>query len=90
MHNFDKRHHQHQQQPQHSFDFVKLPSFSGTNDTLLDENQLKVAFYNEEQDHSPSYLKFFLLIFAKDKAQAQEGQSPQKPKVHPMKGKAKY
>jgi len=53
-----------------------------------------VAFYNEEQDYSPSYLKFFLLIFAKDKAQAQaqaqEGQSPQKPKVHPMKGKAKY
>jgi len=57
-----------------------------------DENQLKVAFYNEEQDHSPSYLKFYLLIFAKDKAQAQaqEGQSPQKPKVHPMKGKVKY
>ena len=24
-----------------------------------DENQLKVAFYNEEQDHSPSHLKFF-------------------------------
>jgi len=38
---------------------------------LSDENQLKVAFYNEEQDHSPSHLKFFLLIFAKDKAQAQ-------------------
>ena len=53
-----------------------------------------MAFYNEEQDHSPSYLKFYLLILAKDKAQAQaqaqEGQSPQKPKVHPMKGKAKY
>ena len=57
---------------------------------LFDENQLKVAFYNEEQDHSPSHLKFFLLIFAKDKAQAQEGQSPQKPKDHPMKGKAKF
>ena len=55
-----------------------------------DENQLKVAFYNEEQDHSPSHLKFFLLIFAKDKAQAQEGQSPAKPKDHPMKGKAKF
>ena len=61
-----------------------------------DENQLKVAFYNEEQDHSPSHLKFFLLIFSKDKAQAQaqaqaqEGQSPQKPKDHPMKGKAKF
>ena len=60
--------------------------------TPLDENQLKVAFYNEEQDHSPSHLKFFLLIFAKDKAQAQaqEGQTPQKPKDHPMKGKAKF
>ena len=58
----------------------------------IDENQLKVAFYNEEQDHLPSHLKFFLLIFAKDKAQAQaqEGQSPQKPKDHPMKGKAKF
>ena len=58
----------------------------------LDENQLKVAFYNEEQDHSPSHLKFFLLIFAKDKAQAQaqESQSPQKPKDHLMKGKAKF
>ena len=57
-----------------------------------DENKLNVAFYNEEQDHSPSHLKFFLLIFAKDKAQAQaqEGQSPQKLKDHPMKGKAKF
>ena len=35
VHNFDKRHHQHQQQPQHSFDFVKLPSFSGSNDPNL-------------------------------------------------------
>ena len=61
-------------------------------DIATDENQLKVAFYNEEQDHSPSHLKFFLFIFAKDKAQAQaqEGQSPQKPKDHPMKGKAKF
>jgi len=35
VHNFDKRHHQHQQQSQHSFDFVKLPSFSGSNDPTL-------------------------------------------------------
>jgi len=35
VHNFDKRHHQHQQQPQHSFDFVKLSSFSGSNDPTL-------------------------------------------------------
>jgi len=35
VHNFDKRHHQHQQQPQHSFNFVKLPSFSGSNDPTL-------------------------------------------------------
>ena len=33
VHNLDKRHHQHQ--PQHSFDFVRLPSFSGSNDPTL-------------------------------------------------------
>ena len=31
--NFDARHHQHQ--PQHSFAFVKLPGFSGSNDPSL-------------------------------------------------------
>ena len=31
--NFDARHHQHQ--PQYCFDFVKLPSFSGSNDPSL-------------------------------------------------------
>jgi len=35
VHNFSNRHHQHQQQPQHSFNFVKLPSFSGNNDPTL-------------------------------------------------------
>ena len=35
MHNFANRHHQHQQQPQHSFNFVKLDSFSGYNDPTL-------------------------------------------------------
>ena len=35
VHNFDKRHHQHQQKPQHSFDFLKLPSFGGSNDPTL-------------------------------------------------------
>ena len=35
VHNFDKWHHHHQQQPQHSFDFVKLPSFSGSNNLTL-------------------------------------------------------
>jgi len=35
LHNFAKRHHQHQSQQQHSFNFVKLPSFSGSNDPSL-------------------------------------------------------
>ncbi|XP_068486553.1 uncharacterized protein [Phaseolus vulgaris] len=35
VHTFAKRHHQHHHQPQHSFDFVKLPSFSGFNDPTL-------------------------------------------------------
>jgi len=35
VHNFDKWHHQYKQQPRHSFDFVKLPSFSGSNDPTL-------------------------------------------------------
>ena len=43
MHNFANRHHQHQQQPQHSFNFVKLPSFNGYNDpTLYLECEAKV------------------------------------------------
>ena len=32
LHTFAKWHHQHQPQPPHSFDFVKLPSFSASND----------------------------------------------------------
>ena len=35
VHTFAKRHHQHKQQPKHSFDFLKLPSFSGSNDPTL-------------------------------------------------------
>ena len=35
LHTFAKRHHQHQPQPSHSFAFVKLPSFSGSNDLSL-------------------------------------------------------
>ena len=35
VHTFAKRHHQHHHQAQHSFDFVKLPSFSGSNDPTL-------------------------------------------------------
>ena len=35
LHNFAKRHHQHQPQQQHSFNFVKLPSFHGSNDPSL-------------------------------------------------------
>jgi len=40
---FAKRHHQHHHQQQHSFDFVKLPSFSWSNDpTLYVEWEAKV------------------------------------------------
>jgi len=35
LHTFAKQHHQHQPQQQHSFNFVKLPSFSGSNDPSL-------------------------------------------------------
>jgi len=30
-----------------------------------DENQIKEAFINEGRGHSPSQLKFFLLVFSK-------------------------
>ena len=32
---FPKKHHHHQPQQQHSFNFVKLPSFHGSNDPSL-------------------------------------------------------
>jgi len=35
VHNFEERHHQRQHQPNNSFHFVKLPSFSGENDPNL-------------------------------------------------------
>jgi len=31
----------------------------------FDENQIKEAFINEGRGHSPSHLKFFLLVFSK-------------------------
>ena len=34
-------------------------------ETHHDENQIKEAFINEGRGHSPSHLKFFLLIFSK-------------------------
>jgi len=42
VHTFAKRNHQHHHQPQHSFDFVKLPSFSGSNDPTLYLEKLKL------------------------------------------------
>jgi len=30
-----------------------------------DENQIKEAFINEGRGHSPTHLKFFLLVFSK-------------------------
>jgi len=31
----------------------------------VDENKIKEAFINEGRGHSPSHLKFFLLVFSK-------------------------
>jgi len=63
-----------------------------------DENQKDVV--NRKNVQGPNHLKFFLLVFSKDEAQAQEGPSPRRPKpkkaqaqeaqVHPMRGKAKH
>jgi len=33
--------------------------------TYLDENQVKEDFINEGRGHSPSHLKFFVLLFSK-------------------------
>jgi len=67
LNNFDKRHHQHQPQPQHSFDFVKLPSFSGSYDPTLYleweakvEHVLKVYKISEDQKVRLASLVFLL------------------------------
>jgi len=67
VHNFDKRHHQHQ--PQHSFDFVKSPSFSGSNDpTLYLEWEAKVEHlfnvYKVTEDQKVRLASLFLLDYA--------------------------
>jgi len=67
VHNFDKRHHQHQ--PQHSFDFVKLPSFSGSNDpTLYLEWEAKVEHlinvYKVTEDQKVRLVSLVFLDYA--------------------------
>jgi len=47
-----------------------------------DEN--KKDAINRRNGQEPKYLKFFLLVFSKDEAQAQEGQT------QPMRSKAKH
>ena len=37
----------------------------GTLCKVVDENQIKETFINEGRGHSPSHLKFFLLVFSK-------------------------
>jgi len=66
VHNFDKRHHQHQ--PQHSFDFVKLPSFNGSNDpTLYLEWEAKVEHlfnvYKVTEDQKVRLASLFFLHY---------------------------
>jgi len=68
-----------------SFSGYQNPKLLKRSGTHSDENQIKEAFNNEGQGHSPSHLKFFLLIFAKVEAQAQEGQAKPKPKAQVQK-----
>jgi len=48
-----------------------------------DENKKDVV--NRKNGQGPNYLKFFLLVFSKDEAQAQ---SPRRPKPKPKKAQA--
>jgi len=65
VHNFNKRHHQHQQQLQHSFNFVKLPSFSGHNDpTLYLEWEAKVEkLFNVYKVTKDQKVRLTFLVF---------------------------
>ncbi|XP_068466340.1 uncharacterized protein [Phaseolus vulgaris] len=65
VHTFAKRHHQHHHQPQHSFDFVKLPSFSGSNDpTLYLECEAKVEhLFNVYKVTEDQKLRLASLVF---------------------------
>jgi len=66
VHTFVKRHHQHHHhQPQHSFDFVKLPSFSGSNDpTLSSEWEAKVEhLFNVYKVTEDQKLRLTSLVF---------------------------
>jgi len=65
MHTFSKRHHQHHHQPQHSFDFVKLHSFSGSNDpTLYLEWEAKVEhLFNVYKVTEDQKVRLAFLVF---------------------------
>jgi len=65
VHNFANQHHQHQQQPQYSFKFVKLPSFSGYNDpTLYLEWEVKVEkFFNVYKVTEDQKVRLASLVF---------------------------
>jgi len=57
-------------------------SFASTIPAMSDENQKDVI--NRRNGQKSKHLKFFLLVFSKDKAQAQEAQA------QPMRSKAKH
>ena len=61
-----------------------LSPLEGLNSSVGDENQKDVI--NRRNGQGPKHLKFFLLVFAKDEAQAQSP-SPRRPK--PKKPKSK-
>ena len=65
LHNFAKRHHQHQPQQQHSFNFVNLPRFHESNDPSLYldweakvEHLFHVYKVTEDQKVRLAYLAF--------------------------------
>ena len=59
-----------------------------TKDAILEgsSQQAKKDFITRKNGQGPKHLKFFLLVFSKDEAQAQEGQG----QAQPMKNKAKH
>jgi len=62
LHNFSKRHRQHQPQQQHSFNFVTLASFSGSNDpSLYLDWETFFHVYKDTEDQKVRFLSFLRL-----------------------------
>jgi len=64
-----------------------------TKDAILEgsSQQAKKDFITRKNGQGPKHLKFFLLVFSKDEAQAQEAQAQEgQGQAQPMKNKAKH